>query len=421
MPTFWSSNIARPVSSRLRGSLLTNPHAPIDPSALDRVVADFGRSLTLPAAAYIDPNVLEWELENVFRGGWVCVGRSDDLLSANQIRAVQVGGEGVLLARDGEGSLSAFSNVCRHRGHELAPVGAPIDVRSIRCPYHSWSYRFDGSLRAAPTITQGPDFDMADYPLIPVAASDYLGWVWVDLSSTAGPIAEHFGNLAELSAPYQTSNLTTVATHSYVVEANWKIVVENYNECYHCSTIHPELCEVTPPESGLDHQPTGMWLGGTMDLKPHAVTMSLDGDSKGVNFEGVVAAGLERQVWYLTVVPNLLLSMHPDYVMTHQLTPLSAGQTMVECSWLFSKESIEAPEFDPSYASDFWDITNREDWSACEGVMRGVANRGYRPGPLSSWEGTVYQFLGVIARYYLGEGPVVPVVADRDLPAKAGP
>ncbi len=374
----------------------------------------------MPSDAYVDHAVLAWEMDHVFRGGWVCVGRSADLVSPGQVRAVNVGEEGVLLARDSDGNLSAFSNVCRHRGHELAPVGDPIDVRSIRCPYHSWSYRFDGSLRAAPTLTQSPGFDMADYPLIPFQVEDYLGWVWVDMSASTRPVADHFGNLATLAAPYQTADLVTAATHSYLVEANWKVIVENYNECYHCSTIHPELCEVTPPESGFDHQPTGMWLGGTMDLKPHAVTMSLDGQSQGVNFSGVSAAGLERQVWYLTVFPNLLLSMHPDYVMTHVLTPVATDRTRVECSWLFPSQAFDLPGFDPSYAVDFWDITNREDWSACEGVMRGMKNRGYRPGPLSSWEGTVYQFLSVMARLYLGEGPVAPEVAVRELRSQPG-
>jgi Rieske 2Fe-2S family protein len=107
--------------------------------------------------------------------------------------------------------------------------------------------------------------------------------------------------------------------------------------------------------------------------------------------------------------------MHPDYVMTHRLVPISPSQTFVECSWLFPPEALEPEGFDPSYAVDFWDITNREDWTACENVMKGVRNRGYRPGPLSSWEGTVYQFLTVMGHFYLGEGLVVPEVQVREL------
>lgn len=388
--------------------------APLSKEALQAVVAPFGENLTLPADAYLTQEVLDWEMESVFGSTWVCLGRADELVGPGQIRAVTVGSESVLLARDRDGRLSGFSNVCRHRGHELAPVGDAIDARLIRCPYHSWSYRFDGTLRAAPTFTQAPNFDMADYPLVGVEVTEYLGWAWVDLSGQAPPIETHFGNLAEVIAPYEPDRLVTAASHSYSIEANWKIVVENYNECYHCSSIHPELCEVTPPDSGVDHQPTGMWLGGTMDLKPHADTMSLDGKSRSVRLRGVDDQ-LARNVYYLTVMPNLLLSPHPDYVMTHILTPVSTRQTHVECSWLFPPEALENPSFDPAYAVDFWDITNREDWAACEAVMRGVQNRGYRPGPLSTWEGTVYQFFSVMGHLYLGEGMVVPTVQVREL------
>lgn len=388
--------------------------APLDTTSLEKVVAPFGENRTLTADAYTSREVFDWEMENLFRSTWVCVGRGDELVGPGQIRAIEVAGEGVLLARDRDGALTAFSNVCRHRGHELAPVGEAIDARLIRCPYHSWSYRFNGDLRAAPTFTQTPNFDMSEFPLIGIAATEYMGWIWVDLSGEAKPIEDHFGNLAEKAEPYETERLSTGAVHSYVVDANWKIVVENYNECYHCSSIHPELCEVTPTDSGYDHVPTGIWCGGTMTLKDHAVTMSLDGASNGVNFRNVDTE-LARHVWYITVIPNLLLSMHPDYVMTHRLVPLSPDQTFIECSWLFPPETFEKEGFDPAYAVDFWDITNREDWTACENVMKGVRHKGYRPGPLSSWEGTVYQFLAVIGHLYLGEGLVIPEVPVREL------
>ena len=388
--------------------------APIESVELERVIAPFGESRTLPAAGYASEAVFAWELDNIFKSTWFCVGRSDELIGPGQIRAVDVVGESVLLTRDAEGALKAFSNVCRHRGHELVAEGEALGAHLIRCPYHSWSYRLDGELRAAPTFAQTPGFDKSEFPLVPIAVSEYLGWAWVDLSGAARPLAEHFGNLAEKAAPYETDRLTAGATHSYMVDANWKIVVENYNECYHCSSIHPELCEVTPPDSGLDHQPTGVWCGGTMRLKDHAVTMSLDGASKGVNFRQIEGDGA-REVWYVTMMPNLLLSMHPDYVMTHRLTPLTAGRTHVECTWLFPPEAFDLVGFDPAYAVDFWDITNREDWEACEKVMKGVRQLGYRQGPLSSWEGTVYQFLVMIGNLYLGRGLVVPEVPTRKL------
>ncbi|MEX0698870.1 MAG: aromatic ring-hydroxylating dioxygenase subunit alpha, partial [Acidimicrobiia bacterium] len=241
--------------------------APLDQDQLRKVIEPFGANLTLPAAAYTSHEVLAWERENLWQSTWVCVGRLEELVAPRQVRAIELGEESVLLVRDEEGILRAFSNVCRHRGHELAPVGDAIDVRLIRCPYHSWSYRFDGSLRTAPTFTQNPTFETTEFPLISIRLGVYGGWVFVDLSGTSQPLDAQFGNLAEIIAPYEPERLVTAASHSYDVDANWKVVVENYNECYHCSTIHPELCEVTPPDSGFDHIPTGMWLGGTMDLK----------------------------------------------------------------------------------------------------------------------------------------------------------
>jgi glycine betaine catabolism A len=179
---------------------MTSGHG-LDPRQLALAIDDFGQSRTLPAAAYTDPAVLDWEMENIFKGTWVCVGRFDELPSPGQIRAIEVAGEGVLLTRDDDDRLAAFSNVCRHRGHELAPVGAPIDARLIRCPYHAWSYRFDGSLRAAPTFAQTPGFDMSEWPLVPVRATVYGGWVWVDLSGGAPDIASTSGTWARSSPP----------------------------------------------------------------------------------------------------------------------------------------------------------------------------------------------------------------------------
>jgi Rieske 2Fe-2S family protein len=151
-----------------------------------------------------------------------------------------------------------------------------------------------------------------------------------------------------------------------------------------------------------------------MDLLDGVETMSLDGRSGGVALPGLGGAHL-RQVAYLQVVPNLLLSLHPDYVMTHVLEPLAPGRTRVVCQWLFPPDVAGADGFDPSYAVDFWDITIRQDWAACEGVQRGVASRGSRPGPLSPWhESAVYQAVAVVAHAYLsGRLPAKPAALPR--------
>ncbi|HEX5912158.1 MAG TPA: RHO alpha subunit C-terminal catalytic domain-containing protein, partial [Rubrobacter sp.] len=233
--------------------------------------------------------------------------------------------------------------------------------------------------------------------------AEWEGWLFANASGEAPPFEEHVGNLGEMIGNHRSGELVTAARRSYEVAANWKILVENYHECYHCSSIHPELCKVSPPKSGEDHEARGIWFGGSMELEDHAETMSLTGESFAPKLPHLTALQ-EREVYYYQLFPNLLMSLHPDYVMTHRLRPLAPDRTAVECEWLFSKEAVETEGFDPSYASEFWDVTNGQDWGACEGVQRGASSRGYRQGPLSPDESTSGKFVATVARGYLEGG-----------------
>jgi glycine betaine catabolism A len=365
---------------------------------------------TLPAPAYVDPEVFAWERERFFEGSWYCLGRSADLPDPGDRRALSVGTEAVLLVRGKDGALRGFFNTCRHRGHELVACGGPVSSgKFITCPYHSWTYGLDGRFKTAPTFgDRGPDREDPANSLLEARVEEWGGWIFVDASGQAPTLSEHLGNLAETLEPYEPPRLLVGDVHDYVIAANWKLISENYHECYHCSTIHPELCRVTPPDSGVAFEPTGLVVGGSMDLMEHAQTMSLTGESRGVPLRGLDEVR-RRQVLYLHLFPNLLLSPHPDYVMTHRLEPLDEGRTRIECQWLFPPEAFERDDFDPSYAVEFWDITNRQDWSACEGVQRGAAGRGYRQGPLSDAEANVWQLVSLVAQSYLAGRPSGPV------------
>jgi Rieske 2Fe-2S family protein len=164
----------------------------------------------------------------------------------------------------------------------------------------------------------------------------------------------------------------------------------------------------------MDYVPTGVWAGGTMELFDFAQTMSFSGESGGVILRGLDERK-RREIQYCHLFPNLLISAHPDYVMTHRLVPLAAGLTYIECQWLFPPEAFEQPGFSPDYAVDFWDVTNREDWGACESVQRGAGYRGFQPGPLSSRESTVYQAITIVARGYLDGKLSPPAVSPARL------
>ena len=386
--------------------------APVDPAGLAESLRPFGQSRMLPRAAYVDPAVFEWEQRHFFGGGWVCAGRSDQLADPGDQRAEALGTGSVLLVRGDDGVLRAFANTCRHRGHELLPCGAAMQRNVIICPYHSWTYSLAGGLRAAAGFKSRPGFAAGEWGLTELPVTEWHGLVFVDGSGTAAPLADSLGTLAAIVAPYEPGRLVAAGQHDYDARANWKILSENYHECYHCPTIHPELCRVSPPKSGENYASPGTWVGGWMDLRDGMATMSLDGRSHGVALRGLDQTGL-RTVIYVHIFPNVLVSLHPDYVMTHRLVPLAADRTRIECTWSFAPESLRQPGFDPGYAVEFWDITNRQDWQACESVQRGLSSPHALPGPLSPDEDAVYQFVTMVARGYLGEPVWNPGHAER--------
>ncbi len=377
------------------------PLAPLDPAGVADALRPFGESRMLPRAAYVDPAVFAWEQKHFFDGGWTCVGFSAELGNPGDQRAVAVGPSGVLLSRDEDGRLHAFANTCRHRGHELLPCGGSAQAKSIVCPYHSWTYELGGDLKTAKGFKGASGFNDNEWGLVELPVTDWHGLIFVDGSGTAAPMETALAELDELVAPYEPERLVIAGRHSYDAAANWKILTENYHECYHCPMIHPELCKVSPPKSGENYPASGPWVGGWMDLRPGMDTMSLDGTSHGVPLRGLDATGL-RTVIYVNVFPNVLLSLHPDYVMTHRLTPLAADRTLIECTWAFAPETLDRVGFDPGYAVEFWDITNRQDWGACESVQRGLSSPHAVPGPLSPDEDAVYQFVTQVARGYAG-------------------
>jgi Rieske 2Fe-2S family protein len=384
--------------------MLDTTAPPFDPMDLEPTLRPFGQSRMLPRDAYVSPRVFAFEQEWFFAGSWTCVGREGDLEGTGAQRAVRVGGAGALLVRGTDRRVRAFANTCRHRGHELLGVGEQTTRRTILCPYHAWTYDLDGAVRAAPGFRDHADFRPEEHGLVELPLESWHGFLFVNGSGDAPPFAEHVGALDDLVAPYRPERLLPLVSHSYDLACNWKLVLENYHECYHCPLIHPELCQVSPPASGDNFELDGAWVGGTMDLKDHAVTMSLDGHSDGVPIPGLDGERL-RTVAYLGLFPNLLLSLHPDYVMTHVVEPLGPALSHVVCTWYFPPEATGRPGFDPSYAVDFWDRTNRQDWAACESVQRGMASPHFQPGPLAPAEDAVYHVVTMIARAYLGERP----------------
>lgn len=387
----------------------TSTASPIDPASLEGVLRPRPEASLLPSSAYSDGDVLEWELRHLFEPSWVCVGREEDASEPGDLFTARVGSESVLVVRAEDGVLRGFYNVCQHRGTQLVSVASMRGAGPLICPYHSWTYGLDGRLRAAQHMREARGFDRAACGLTPVPLETLGGWVFVrvggDATEVERSLVAYLGDFPARIERYHAGALRRGGRREYEVGANWKLLSENYQECYHCPTIHPDLTRVTPYRSGRDDRGEGPWLGGPMDLAPGCTTMTMTGTTDRPPIPGLPEAD-HALVFYYTVLPNLWVSLHPDYVMTHAVWPLAPDRTRIVCEWLFHPDAIASPGFDASDAIEFWDTVNGQDWQACERVQRAIGSRGFRGGRFSDMEGTIHRLSAMFARSYL-EGRIV--------------
>ena len=344
---------------------------------------------TLPGLYYTSPAVYQAEQERIFGEHWVCVGRTEDLATPGAYVLAEVAGESLILVRDKAGTLHAHFNLCRHRGTRLCEAAQGHFGESIQCPYHAWTYSLDGRLLAARHMQDVPGFERSQWPLHSAAVAEWHGFVFVNLAPNPAPLAHIFAALTGRFDAWAPASLRRGARVVYEVAANWKLVVQNYSECYHCPLIHPQLVQLSPWQSGRNDLSEGPFLGGYMDLTHDSMTV--DGTSHRLPV-GTVSGPDLRRVYYYSLFPNLLLSLHPDYVMAHTLWPTGPGHTRVVCEWYFDPVTMAGAGFDPGDAVQFWDTTNRQDWHVCELSQLGVSSRAYTPGPYAQSEGLLWQF-----------------------------
>jgi len=354
------------------------------PAAFRKTAETFtAGATTLPQSYFVSPDIFAEESRKVFASEWVCVGHRSQLPEAGDYIVQEVAGESLIILRDKEGNIRSFHNVCRHRGTRLceAPSG---HAAAIQCPYHAWTYALDGRLIGAPHMDSAPGFDKADYPLSSVSVRQWEGFIFVSLADAPRPFEQVFAPIMGRFADWNLPRLRSALRVTYDVQANWKLIFENYSECYHCPGVHPALSKISPYDSAENDLCEGPFLGGFMAIaRGKSLTMSGKacarpvGDIKGEN---------HARVFYYSIFPNMLLSMHPDYVMVHQLWPQSPKRTLIECNWYFHPEAAGVPGYNPDDAVAFWDMTNKQDWHVCELSQQGIASRAYQPGPYSPRE-----------------------------------
>lgn len=355
-----------------------------------------GGAKALAGKFYTSEEIFARETDRIFQRNWLCVCRTAEISESGDYRLFEVGNECLIIVRDRQGEVRAHHNVCRHRGTRLLEHACGSGETMIRCPYHGWNYDLSGTLIAAPNMLDVEGFDRSDYGLVSVSVAEWEGFVFVNLDPAATPLDNAFAPILNRFQPWRLSELVSVARHEYEVRANWKLLFQNYNECYHCPRIHPRLNAMSAAATAVNDVEAGAFLGGPMQLAEGVSSMTLTGESCGEPMTDLDEQD-RRRVYYYSLFPTLLLSPHPDFVLVHRIDRVDVETTCVVCEFLFPPESIARPNFDPSSAVDFWDETNLQDWHICEQSQRGVASRAYQPGPYSHPECTLAAF----DRHYL--------------------
>jgi Rieske 2Fe-2S family protein len=338
---------------------------------------------TLPGSAYTDPGTFALEQQRIFERMWFCAVRAADLGAPGSFRTVQVGRESVLVTRARDGSVRAFLNICRHRGARLCTEESGQVKRAFQCAYHAWTYGLDGTLVAAPNLTRMPDIDRTAYGLLPVAVREWLGYVWVCLaddppsfeSDVIAAATERLGD-PEAIGRYQAEQLAVGRRIRYDVRANWKLIVENFMECYHCATIHPELTDVLPEFAG--GYAAQSYVGHGAEFAEEVQGFTVDGSPGTVRIPGV-SAEQDRRYFAITVRPQVFINLVPDHVIVHRMYPLAVDRTVVECDWLFLPEVVEAGT-DLSRSVELFHRVNTQDFDACERCQPAMGSRGYAHG-----------------------------------------
>ncbi len=349
----------------------------------------------LDSAAYASTVFFEHEQQRVFERAWVCIGIADEIAGPGRLLVRDVGSRSVLITRNESGELRGFLNSCRHRGTELAEADCEI-AGTIRCPYHRWGYSLDGALKATPFFDEVPRayFERSDHGLIPVRVERWGVLLFACLSADTPTLAEWLGDLPERMAGYGLDSWVSRHQQSLDIDANWKLVSENFQEYYHLTWVHPELAKVSRVADHYRYQGPGMYCGQT--------TTPVSGDERNEWLTLPAAPGLDASDAasgrFVAIFPNVLLSVLPNHVWVMRLDPIAPGRTRETCTMLLPATPVTSEQDAIERTRDFWLDVNREDIDIVERGQRGLSRGGVPPGPLAPrFEEPLHRFHNMLA------------------------
>jgi Rieske 2Fe-2S family protein len=350
---------------------------------------------TLSGHEYTSQQVYDEERERIWWGDWVTIGRAEECPDPGDYVVKDLAGESIFVVRNQEGELRGFYNVCAHRGTKFLDDDARGNARkAFRCPYHAWTYDLDGRLIGTPNVREDELFDRSTYPLHSVAIAEYAGFLFANLSAEPRPLMDALTDGAESITAFERFRMDELRIGLrivYEVEANWKIVVENYNECLHCPSIHPELVQVVPLFRFGE-----VWDEETRDdgnrMMEGATSFTMSGRSELPKLPGLEPE--DHSMYYGSYeFPNLMLNLHPDCVMYYIGFPKGPSHTQVVSEYLFRPEVIaDAAAFKPEPVVELWDLISRQDWEVCARAQTGVGSRAFTTGVYPRQDRFLYWF-----------------------------
>lgn len=359
---------------------------------------------TLPSASYWDETSYSRDLEAIWYRNWIFACREADLAEPLAFRRFRIGAQEIFILRDETGTLRAFFNTCRHRGSQLCrQESGRLKARLITCPYHAWSYTLQGNLARVPSKALPDGFDKADYPLYPVALTIWRGFVFVNLAETPETSEQTLFDPASGDLTnWPLEDLVSGHAFTKVMNCNWKVFWENFNECLHCPGVHKDLSKLVPiyGRGLMTRQDDPEWMHHADNdapefsgkLRPGAETWSRDGIAHGPVFSGLTDADREAGQTYVTSLPSMFVVGHVDYVRVVRLVPLGPEQTELTAEWLFLPEAVAAPQSDIDNIIAFGKQVLEEDAAICETNQLGLRARPHRAGVLMPEEYELARF-----------------------------
>lgn len=380
-------------------------------NVINNLLQQHQKGWSLQGPFYTDEKVLECEMNAIWKYNWLFAGFACEIPAAGDFFTYSIINQSVIIIRDDDGIIYAHHNTCRHRGSAICLEDRGNEP-NLKCPYHSWTYEKNGNLKSARLMPD--DFDKKAFGLHPVHVKLIEGVIFISLADTPPDFTREATDLAPYLRPFAINNAKVAYRDRYELDANWKLICENFRECYHCGPVHIEYCNAVVganlvedselvavqsrknwEEDNLPHE----LISAVENTAHYAIRYPLRPGMKSYTLDGKPAAplmGTHKQyntgVVGLVTYPNFWMDGVSDYIWAMRITPIDATHSVVDLTWLVNENAEEGKDYDLDRLTEFWKITGEQDWHLCENNQKGINSSKYGPGPLAPSEIDVSNF-----------------------------